>query len=70
MTVDPATTTSADHDGHTYYFCSPGCRTAFSQDPDRYIAATHDHTGHDHTGHENTGHDHTGHENTGHDHTG
>jgi YHS domain-containing protein len=22
-----------DHDGTTYYFCCPGCRTAFEKDP-------------------------------------
>ena len=62
MTVDPATTTSAEHDGTTYYFCSPGCQGAFSKDPDRYIAAGHDHAGHDHAGHDHAGHDHAGHD--------
>ena len=23
----------ADYNGQTYYFCSPGCRTAFQKDP-------------------------------------
>ncbi|PRY16577.1 Cu+-exporting ATPase [Kineococcus rhizosphaerae] len=50
MSVDPATTTSAEHDGTTYSFCSPGCRAAFSEDPDRYVATHHDHAGHDHAG--------------------
>jgi hypothetical protein len=26
----------ADHDGARYYFCAPGCRSAFLTDPDRY----------------------------------
>ena len=26
-----------EHDGHTYYFCSEGCRTKFAKDPDRYL---------------------------------
>ena len=37
------------HEGETYYFCAPGCRTAFSQDPARYLAnpGAHGH-GHHH----------------------
>ena len=27
----------ADHDGHTYYFCSPRCRGKFSAEPLRYL---------------------------------
>ena len=26
-----------DHDGQTYYFCSPGCRVAFSSEPAKYL---------------------------------
>jgi len=30
MTVDPHTARHrADHSGHSYYFCSSGCRTKF-----------------------------------------
>src|SRR5262249_8069815 len=25
------------HAGHTYYFCSAGCRSKFAADPDRYV---------------------------------
>ena len=39
MSVDPATATEkAGHMGHTYYFCSAGCRQAFEKDPARYLA--------------------------------
>jgi YHS domain-containing protein len=50
MSVDPATAEHiADHDGVQYYFCGPGCRTAFTAGPDRYLpntpatATTHEH---------------------------
>lgn len=26
-----------EHDGETYYFCCPGCRTAFEREPEKYI---------------------------------
>jgi P-type Cu+ transporter len=38
MTVDPHTTKDrVDHRGHTYYFCSAGCRTKFVDDPQKYL---------------------------------
>src|SRR5207248_7597890 len=38
MTVDPHTTSlKAEHVGHTYYFCSPGCRSKFVADPSKYL---------------------------------
>jgi P-type Cu+ transporter len=30
-------TNTAAHDGHTYYFCSPRCRTKFAAEPLRYL---------------------------------
>ncbi len=27
-----------DHDGQTYYFCAPGCRVAFSREPEAYLS--------------------------------
>ena len=27
-----------EHQGKTYYFCGPGCRTAFSKDPESYLS--------------------------------
>ena len=39
MTVDPHTAKHrADQRGHTYYFCSAGCRTKFVGDPQKYLA--------------------------------
>jgi xanthine dehydrogenase accessory factor len=29
-----------EYQGTTYYFCAPGCRTAFEKDPERYIKET------------------------------
>ncbi len=41
MSVDPATAAAnVEHDGTTYYFCSTGCATAFTADPDKYAGAT------------------------------
>ena len=39
MTVDPATARggSHEHEGTTYYFCSPGCREKFAVDPVRFL---------------------------------
>jgi Cu+-exporting ATPase len=40
MTVDPHTAKHrAAHRGHTYYFCSAGCRTKFVADPQKYLGA-------------------------------
>ena len=38
MTV-PADETSRpfEYEGQTYYFCCPGCRTAFEKDPTAYL---------------------------------
>jgi Cu+-exporting ATPase len=38
MTVDPhAGGPMHDFRGHTYYFCSEGCRNKFAQEPERYL---------------------------------
>src|SRR5713101_6279458 len=38
MKVEIATARNkADHDDHTYYFCSPRCRTKFTNEPLRYL---------------------------------
>ena len=37
MTIDPNTATAtADHDGHTYHFCSQHCHDTFTADPTAY----------------------------------
>jgi len=46
MKVDPArAAASREHDGQTFYFCSPGCAAAFDADPHRYghPQASHSH---------------------------
>ena len=41
MTVDPeAGKPTADHDGHTFHFCSDGCRQKFQADPHAYLTST------------------------------
>jgi P-type Cu+ transporter len=45
MKVDPHKTEHrASHLGHTYYFCSAGCRTKFTSDPAKYLHARSDTT--------------------------
>ncbi|MEF2546541.1 heavy metal translocating P-type ATPase [Aurantimonas sp. E1-2-R+4] len=40
MTVDPeAGKPTATHDGHTFHFCSEGCRTKFEAAPEDYVTA-------------------------------
>ena len=29
---------TAEYQGRTYYFCAPGCKRAFEQDPQQYVA--------------------------------
>ena len=39
MDIDPEkAATTVEYEGRTYHFCSPGCKTAFEQDPQRYLA--------------------------------
>ncbi|MBI1201924.1 MAG: heavy metal translocating P-type ATPase [Rhodopseudomonas sp.] len=39
MTVDPHTAKHrADYQGHPYYFCSAGCKTKFTADPQKYLS--------------------------------
>ena len=49
MTVDPKTAKhKAEHNGQSYYFCSAGCKTKFTADPEKYLAKQHDHHDHGH----------------------
>jgi Cu+-exporting ATPase len=39
MTVDPHTSPHRrEHGGHSYYFCSAGCRTKFAAAPEKYLS--------------------------------
>ena len=38
MMVDPKTAPAkSEYKGQTYYFCSPGCKTSFDKDPEKYL---------------------------------
>jgi len=38
MQVDEKTAIyRSEHDGRTYYFCSPGCKRDFDRDPQKFI---------------------------------
>lgn len=39
---------TAEHDGKTYYFCSPGCLKAFEASPEQYVQGSEDAGGHMH----------------------
>lgn len=42
MAVDPSTAAATrEHDGVTFYFCSPGCAAEFDADPHRYGHPSH-----------------------------
>ena len=40
MKVDTGNPRGGTHEyqGQTYYFCAPGCRVAFSKEPDAYLS--------------------------------
>jgi YHS domain-containing protein len=62
MEVDEATAQwTTDYKGKTYYFCAPGCKASFDDDPEKYLGDSGSHEGHmDHEGHEaHTDHDHS-----------
>ena len=43
MSVDPKTArVTSEHDGQTYYFCSPGCKQAFEAEPGKYLDPDHE----------------------------
>jgi Cu+-exporting ATPase len=51
MMVDPTTAPAkSEYKGKTYYFCAPGCKTAFEKDPEQYLKAAKSGEGH-HQGH-------------------
>ncbi|RUL87981.1 YHS domain-containing protein [Tautonia sociabilis] len=38
MDVDPERVAGeSEYEGRTYYFCSPGCKRRFDEDPRRYV---------------------------------
>ena len=48
MKVDPTSAAATrEHEGTTFYFCSPGCAQTFDSDPHRY-GHGESHAGHHH----------------------
>ena len=38
MTIDESKAASkSEHNGKTYYFCAPGCKAKFDQNPGAYV---------------------------------
>ncbi len=38
MTIDSEKSKgSSEYQGQTYYFCAPGCKTAFEKDPAKFV---------------------------------
>ncbi|QBD74811.1 YHS domain-containing protein [Ktedonosporobacter rubrisoli] len=38
MTIESSTAArSAEYQGQTYYFCAPGCKKAFEDNPEQYL---------------------------------
>lgn len=35
-----------EYKGETYYFCAPGCKAAFSRDPEKYLSREESHDSH------------------------
>lgn len=54
MEVEPGkAAATSEHQGQTYYFCSPMCKTKFEQNPGKYLGKEeggHGHHGHGHHG--------------------
>ncbi|MGD1994289.1 MAG: YHS domain-containing protein [Anaerolineae bacterium] len=49
MEVDPKTAAAkAEYQGETYYFCAPGCKAAFQENPEKYLEATSQDEAHHH----------------------
>ncbi len=52
MMVDSETAEyKSDYQGTTYYFCAPGCKRAFDNEPESYASKGDSHAGHEHHGH-------------------
>ncbi len=48
MDLDEKTALRSEYKGQTYYFCSPGCKRSFDQEPEKYVgkAQADAHAGH------------------------
>jgi YHS domain-containing protein len=46
MDVDEKTTRlKPEYQGHTYFFCSAGCKQSFDKDPQKYLGQAHEEHG-------------------------
>lgn len=51
MEVDEKTATiTSEYEGKTYYFCAPGCKTAFDKEPEKFLKDDTS-SGHQHSHH-------------------
>ena len=49
MEVDESTAQwTSEYKGETYYFCAPGCKRSFDQDPEKYLSGNGGDHGHHH----------------------
>ncbi len=40
MEVDESSAAAtSEYKGETYYFCAPGCKTAFDKEPEKYLSS-------------------------------
>ncbi len=47
MDVDEKTAPAkSEHMGKTYYFCAPGCKKAFDENPEKYLKEEPEHPSH------------------------
>ena len=69
MEVEEATAQwTSEYKGQTYYFCAPGCKVSFDEDPDKYLNGGDMEHDHDHADHMHAGGDHEGHSHDAGDH--
>ena len=55
MEVDEATAQwTSEYQGQTYYFCAPGCKVSFDENPEKYLSG--ETTGSEHSMHDGHGH--------------
>lgn len=46
MQVDEKTAAGkSEYKGQTYYFCSPGCKSSFDKEPEKYVGGAQAHGG-------------------------
>ncbi len=46
MQVDERTAPAkSEHQRQAYYFCAPGCKAAFEEDPQKYVGKQQEHAG-------------------------